>query len=176
MDTFDLRKDTELSGFHASVDIVDVTRAGPMPDPDWLYVDTAGHAHRWAHDETIPSLTVVVDRRAWSDDTQEEYVAESHYECIWCQERIEPGMRSGDSYQRFAAVGPKRGSVEVKTTLIELTDRLRQTMERYDEIECLFTVATVRGYVVDMRWSIGPISYLEFTLALTGAPDAARIE
>lgn len=60
-----------------------------VPDKDWLFVDAAGHEHRWGADE-VPTLRWVVTGVWWCwecSDTHEE----GEYRCVECDQAVKPG-------------------------------------------------------------------------------------
>lgn len=62
------------------------------PDPDWTFVDAAGHEHRW-RGEAVPTVEHVVTGMEWSEDLQEfEEVFELR--CRRCGEAVEPRWRT----------------------------------------------------------------------------------
>ena len=62
-----------------------------VPDTKWRYTDQHGHEHRWADNETVPTVRRVVDA-----DVTDEYPEINHYECRECGDRVEPAMRMPD--------------------------------------------------------------------------------
>lgn len=72
---------------------IDVTPC-TEPDPDWAYVDRAGHEHRWIQKASgsgyaLESLLLIIDMPA-----TDNHPASSHLECPLCRERIIPGWRA----------------------------------------------------------------------------------
>ena len=66
-------------------------------DPDWRYVDEAGHLHAYVDGKT-PTLEWVVDRTWWCEDCGENH-EDGHLACKVCREEIEPGRKPGPSVQ-----------------------------------------------------------------------------
>jgi hypothetical protein len=88
--------------YPASVDVsVNTdTIASDMPtiDPNWRKTDSNGHDHYYVRG--YPTLDHIVDRQHWCEGNEglgphdpHWSVDESHYECLECRERIEPGLR-----------------------------------------------------------------------------------
>lgn len=76
-------------------EMVDVTLARKTsPDPNWTYVDSAGHYHALASDGTLPTLTATTEHRecggACGADECEGYDV-TVYECAICGAEVEPG-------------------------------------------------------------------------------------
>ena len=99
---------------------IDITTAGPAPDPSWRYTDHAGHDHYYRHQGGYETLAVVVDEWhhcdgtdpddefcnigwdwGWDDDADEEaqvwnehaphdVAVKTHQECPICHEAIVP--------------------------------------------------------------------------------------
>lgn len=61
------------------------------PDPTWLYVDAAGHRHRWRGGH-LPTLEDVPVGLEWSGCLA-EYVTATELRCRRCGEPVEPGYR-----------------------------------------------------------------------------------
>ena len=60
------------------------------PDPDWLYVDRAGHSHIWVGND-VPTLRTIVDEVIPHCQDEEYWEEEiSHQECRICGEPITP--------------------------------------------------------------------------------------
>lgn len=93
-DIFPLRFAMALAGvteISYEQDMVDVTMLHE-PDPDWVFVDAAGHEHRWRGDwrkADLPTLVFVRD-----DDHGDECGCERcpsyHFECRQCGQRVDP--------------------------------------------------------------------------------------
>jgi hypothetical protein len=69
------------------------TMGGDEPDPNWRYVDEAGHEHTYAATgDHYPTLREVIGPSYWCDtcrDEHEDYEA-TYRECVQCGERITP--------------------------------------------------------------------------------------
>ncbi len=100
--------------FEIHRDLIDVTSLH-RPDINWLFIDPAGHEHRW-HFKTpdewiiaytyepqqsygVPSVEKVVDSPGYSDDYT--YIPEVfHHECRICRAHVHPGYIA-DDYKQF---------------------------------------------------------------------------
>ena len=88
---------TFVRGLEFSYDRRTTVSLFPSLDPDWRFVDAAGHPHRG--DELAKTCEMVVDRSHWCDGDEGPYnhdpheaVDESHWECRECRETIKPRM------------------------------------------------------------------------------------
>lgn len=72
---------------------VDIMARVRVPDPDWRYIDKAGHGHFWKG-KKLPTLKQVVVGTQWVGDEYDgdEYDIKEWW-CKLCSEPIEPGMR-----------------------------------------------------------------------------------
>lgn len=69
-------------------------------DPEWRFVDGAGHGHFYGSEGETPTLRWVVDRDLVNVDSDDEEMPESgHYECPHCGEEISPQSRMGNRRQ-----------------------------------------------------------------------------
>lgn len=75
-------------------DYYDVTPASE-PDPNWSYVDPAGHVHTW----TSGTWAYVED-----DPADDEYPASGHYECKECGARVWPRERA-PQFRQYTLLG-----------------------------------------------------------------------
>ena len=75
---------------------IDVTMMGGnwKYDPDWEFVDRAGHTH-WRFDARFPTLVWVVDDVHYHDGDE---CADGHLACSLCFEPIEPGRVPASSF------------------------------------------------------------------------------
>lgn len=76
------------------------------PDPSWVFVDSAGHEHRWVGDwqhSTLPSCHLVVDH-VCTDECDDLCYNRTHYECVRCGDRVEPRRRPSPR-RRFIPTG-----------------------------------------------------------------------
>jgi hypothetical protein len=65
-----------------------------VPDPDWRFIDKAGHGHFWKKDK-LPTLKWVVTGKTWVGDEYDGYEIElGEYQCKNCGEAVEPKKRS----------------------------------------------------------------------------------
>jgi hypothetical protein len=79
-------------------EVVEVSSLDPRePDPDWSFVDAAGHEHRWAGSAT-PTLEERVVERWWCHSCCDEHV-DSILVCAQCGQRVAPGTRRGPAVQ-----------------------------------------------------------------------------
>lgn len=94
-------------------------------DPDWVYVDSHGHHHRWMtgpdsdlpltkpqqQDSTVPFLRFVVDTEPhWCELCDGDYQP-GHYECVICGDEVTPGHRR--FVERNYIPGPKHFTIDV---------------------------------------------------------------
>ena len=82
------------------------------PDPDWIFVDAAGHEHRWRGEtvQAMPTVERVVTGLEWSEDLQEfEEVAELR--CRRCGEVVEPRWRACQREETVAGLERATGSI-----------------------------------------------------------------
>lgn len=64
-----------------------------VPDPDWRYVDKAGHGHFWKK-TALPTLKWVVTGKTWiGDEYGGEEIELGEFRCKLCDEVIEPGKK-----------------------------------------------------------------------------------
>lgn len=68
-----------------------VTTATPERDPDWKYVDSAGHGHFYAADGLLPTLKW--NARPCSMGHGDDCDSEGTWNCRLCDEEIHPGTR-----------------------------------------------------------------------------------
>ena len=76
----------------ATCEMIAVTSMMPamIPDPSWVYVDPAGHAHAFLDDGQRAKLpTLVPNVETWFDGDGEEH-SETTYTCTWCSAPVEP--------------------------------------------------------------------------------------
>lgn len=75
---------------------IDVSSWGQERDPNWRYVDAAGHGH--FYDKGYPTLSEVTETMVDPDDG-DEWQAHVRWECPHCGEVIKPASRPsmGDS-------------------------------------------------------------------------------
>jgi hypothetical protein len=78
------------------IDVTSISR----PDPSWLFIDAAGHEHRWWTDGApatdyrpekryeVPSLRWVIDETGIDEDGYEYTLG--HHECVQCAEHVLP--------------------------------------------------------------------------------------
>lgn len=91
-------------------DSIETTSLGGWePDPNWSYIDAAGHVHTW---KSKSFRWVKDDPNApdfWTDADGDEHNADTHAECKKCGEHIEPATRwrPGDTFSTFIP-GPVR--------------------------------------------------------------------
>lgn len=83
----------------------------PEADPEWRFVDAAGHGHFRATNGGYPTLRYVEDTPEGFGPDGEEYGPEGHMECTTCGEHIQPGMKPPDPFPRYIA-GPTEYNVE----------------------------------------------------------------
>lgn len=76
---------------------IEISTIGPIPDPDWRYVDMAGHVHRYDNEAKM--------RRYYVDLTCDDGYDIGHNECIHCGEWIVPGTKPSPPYRQYIA-GP----------------------------------------------------------------------
>ena len=94
---------TQITGGHTfskETDEVFVgTFGGLEADPDWNYVDKAGHIHYAAKESFVdyPTLEWYVDSIEYCDDCREDH-EEGHWVCPLCLETIKPGKRPEQQY------------------------------------------------------------------------------
>lgn len=74
------------------------TTCWSRPDPDWHYVDRAGHAHDSRRELLVRVKDDPNESDSWFDADGEEWNASTHLECRLCGEHIEPRV-IGDPYQ-----------------------------------------------------------------------------
>lgn len=83
------------------------------PDPDWRYVDLAGHGHfRSNIGDHYPTLKWAETDPGGMDSDGEEWPPTGHHECRHCGEHIVPGARLGRPQQietgrTFTITGPE---------------------------------------------------------------------
>jgi len=66
---------------------------GPVPDPEWVFTDAAGHEHKYGTPDTpYPTLKPVwtLGYCCTCNDTHEEGELLEYYECAQCGEEIKP--------------------------------------------------------------------------------------
>lgn len=113
----------------------------PKIDPNWTFIDSAGHFHAYDADEKLPTLTVESERMPCSCETcggEGYYVIHRH--CLICREEITPGTIAGP---HEVTIGLRR-SWSVKAKLATLPSAERVSV-RFEGAPTLFGVATVRG-------------------------------
>ena len=81
----------------------------PEPDPDWTFIDAAGHAHY--SDDGYPTLERVVVDTWWCADCHEHHDDEA-MACRVCGERIRPGTLAPSPFSRRMP-GTETWAVEV---------------------------------------------------------------
>jgi hypothetical protein len=76
---------------------IDITMAGPSykPDPEWTYVDKAGHFHAFTEDGKLPTLERY-EKHLNCDGScagvcSDEGYTETRYRCRACGKRVKPG-------------------------------------------------------------------------------------
>jgi hypothetical protein len=100
-----------MDTFRQEVSQLEVTSLH-RPDTGWIFVDHAGHAHRWhvageqipataynpRHKYEVPTLVWVKDgEEYWEDDDEPHDVG--HTECRVCGEHISPRSKPDDCQQ-----------------------------------------------------------------------------
>lgn len=99
----------------------------PRPNPNWRYVDKAGHEHYYDEKSgQYPTLQLIIDEArecdcefCWHEDEPYEYIVASHYECPLCKEVVVPS----ETTLPFQIPGPRTG------TLRGIKDGVRLTVE-----------------------------------------------
>ena len=89
------------------VDRIDATTWGPERDPQWRFVDGAGHGH--FYDKGYPTLHEVTETMV-DPDAGDEWQAHVRWECPHCGEEIRPGRIQ--SMERTTVPGMKRYFVD----------------------------------------------------------------
>jgi hypothetical protein len=94
------------------VEQIDVT-ASVEPDPNWTFLDSAGHMHAYTKKGNLPTLKaeqreIVCTDPDHDDDCEGYWITEYH--CRICSELIEPKMREATSRKYM----PGRASWEVR--------------------------------------------------------------
>lgn len=83
-------------------------------DPDWKYVDPAGHKHVYVGGEAkglhVPTVRFVTTGRYWCDRCLEEH-EEGEHRCLECQSPVEPGMRTPIARHHVPGLRQIEGSV-----------------------------------------------------------------
>lgn len=95
------------------------------PDPNWRFVDAAGHVHTRAEDGGYPTLKPRTDGEYWCEtccDFHEDYVSV----CKLCGEVVVPGSRTPTTPEVIA--GPVRVSARFDERFKDF-DTLRQAMD-----------------------------------------------
>ena len=75
-------------------DYVTVSSLYPEPDPDWTFVDAAGHRH----DGSGETLEWVFTRTYWCEECCDEH-EEGEWRCLECGEVLVPGTRTAQDRQ-----------------------------------------------------------------------------
>jgi len=93
--------------FEQTQEMIETTTRS-KPDPYWVFVDKAGHEHRWIVDEpdhhyNLPSLVSVNSEPYWCDLCEDEH-SDSHFECKICREIITPGMKANNTSEFVAGL------------------------------------------------------------------------
>lgn len=78
------------------------------PNKDWSYTDKEGHTHKWANDESLPTLDYHPEEteEQWSefwDEPMDVPIKDAYYTCKQCGEVVKPGRthHMGPIYQNF---------------------------------------------------------------------------
>jgi len=111
--------------FKAWHDVIEVTSIANLdPDPNWTYMDSHGHKHKWKESE-LPTLEWTIDEPA--DD---EYPAIGHYACKQCGEEVDIGyLKDMEGYRRFTT-GAKHYAIDsVEVSEEEYQTELKKTQE-----------------------------------------------
>jgi hypothetical protein len=83
------------------VDAIEVTGFSMKPDPNWTYLDRAGHLHDHSRALLITVQDNPDDPPFYFDEDGEEYNAPDHLECSICHEHIDPGLIPPSPYREF---------------------------------------------------------------------------
>lgn len=79
--------------------VIVVESLGSIPDRAWTYVDTAGHFHAWADDETLPTLAEHHEQQPCNGSCGGVCDGEGYTGTIWtcriCAEPVNPGRIPG---------------------------------------------------------------------------------
>lgn len=141
---------TTYAGQHWTLELrtelIDVTSNQPTPDPAWVYVDGAGHEHRYACG-AWPSLVWLIDQISWCGWCGEDHDI-GHWECAACGEGIEPGMRAPGTPQFI----PGRVSAE----LVIVTPDARREWAVFSSAELEALKAAVAEHGQTPGWSPPP--------------------
>ena len=128
----------------------------PVADPGWLFVDAAGHEHRW-DDGEVTNARWVVDEAYWCADCDEEHEA-GHTECTICGEHFEPGTHIDLTPLYF------NGRTEWNVKIVDVDRRLTPT---HDPIAASFGDKTGVLYVTGWEEVTGGLRYV----TLRGGPQ-----
>lgn len=99
----------EFQGRRLEIEVerIEVTTGLPQPDPNWSYIDHAGHEHAYGQPgpfrDRYPTLVERAGEPYWCDDCDDEHV-DTWLECPLCGEKIAPGTYV-DTSPRYIA-GP----------------------------------------------------------------------
>lgn len=62
-----------------------------VPDPDWHFVDKAGHFHTYNQDLETPTLEVKISDSYWCDGCQDQH-EDTIKQCLICKQKIVPKL------------------------------------------------------------------------------------
>jgi hypothetical protein len=72
------------------------------PDPEWRFVDNAGHVHTYDRHGFASTLTFVVDRVSGYDEDGEP-IEDGHFACAICGQAVAPGFKRAGPPQSVAS-------------------------------------------------------------------------
>lgn len=116
----------EFPSLRIEQDFIDISQPFE-PDPEWNYVDTAGHFHSWdmcGEKPKLPTLRYVEDIPGTG-----EYPPYGHYECIRCGAEVAPVHRPV-SIQQYRE-GMKRCYINGREATIGEFRRMIDSIQRF---------------------------------------------
>lgn len=96
LEIFVNEKGPRAGSLSIETELIDTTMAGPSykPDPEWTFVDKAGHFHAFTHDGFLPTLERY-EKHLNCDGScagvcSDEGYTETRYRCRICRKRVKP--------------------------------------------------------------------------------------
>lgn len=140
-----------VAGGEFSIDVaqIEVSSFSDEPDPNWTFIDAAGHYHAYTADLKLPTL---ITRDEWvayeepDEETGETGYMIRHLHCAICDEEVQPGRRSGP--ERKFIPGRMSWTVTVESSVAR-GDRATIRVKSGDVL--WFGIATV----VDVQMEMG---------------------
>ena len=144
-------------------DMIDMT-CPIEPDPNWAFIDAAGHFHARSKKGTLPTLEMKREYVSCPDSAEGccDGYDDTWLECVLCHEKIVPGTRPG---QRSSISGPMHWRITVSGVYIEPGTRVNVRIDRegkpvmFGIAECTsLDVAPGDRYTADLI-GIGELGY-----------------